>query len=70
MTITFTNWTAGIETTIACDAVVDGAWTCCPTPACSTSVDVAEDAYAIGDCNEPYNIALAIRGGNDVGRAL
>ena len=32
-------------------------------------VSVAE-TYAIGDCANPFNIALAIRGGNDAGRAL
>jgi thioredoxin reductase len=30
----------------------------------------AGESYAIGDCNEPYNIALAIRAGNDAGRAV
>jgi hypothetical protein len=29
-----------------------------------------KEKYAIGDCDKPYNIALAIRAGNDVGRAL
>lgn len=28
------------------------------------------EKYAVGDCENPFNIALAIRGGNDVGRAL
>ena len=32
-------------------------------------VKVAE-TYAIGDCEAPFNIALAIRGGNDAGRAV
>jgi hypothetical protein len=29
-----------------------------------------EETYAIGDCAAPFNIALAIRGGNDAGRAV
>ena len=32
-------------------------------------ISVAE-TYAVGDCANPYNIALAIRGGNDAGRAV
>lgn len=32
-------------------------------------VSVAE-TYAIGDCEDPFNIALAIRGGNDIGRIV
>ena len=33
------------------------------------SVNVAE-VYTVGDCAEPFNIAMAIHGGNDAGRAL
>ena len=28
------------------------------------------ETYVIGDAKDPFNIALAIRGGNDAGRAL
>jgi 2,4-dienoyl-CoA reductase-like NADH-dependent reductase (Old Yellow Enzyme family)/thioredoxin reductase len=30
----------------------------------------AAQTFAVGDCDKPYNIALAIRGGNDAGRAV
>jgi 2,4-dienoyl-CoA reductase-like NADH-dependent reductase (Old Yellow Enzyme family)/NADPH-dependent 2,4-dienoyl-CoA reductase/sulfur reductase-like enzyme len=58
----------GVDARIECDAVinaVDGL----PNTELIDEVAVSE-AYAIGDCSEPFNIALAIRGGNDVGRAL
>ena len=29
-----------------------------------------KEIYTVGDCAAPYNIALAIRGGNDAGRAV
>ena len=29
-----------------------------------------DEKYAIGDCNEPFNIGLAIRAGNDIGRQI
>ncbi len=29
-----------------------------------------KETYSIGDCANPFNIALAIRGGNDAGRAV
>ena len=29
-----------------------------------------KETYTIGDCANPFNIALAIRGGNDAGRAV
>ena len=40
-----------------------------PNTALLDGISVSE-TYAIGDCNEPFNIALAIRSGNDVARAL
>lgn len=54
--------------TIDCDAVIDGA-EMEPNTALLDGISVSE-TYAIGDCNEPFNIALAIRSGNDVARAL
>ena len=59
---------AGVEYTIPCDAVVNAA-DMVANAGLLDEVDVAEK-YAIGDCSAPYNIALAIRGGNDTGRAL
>ena len=59
---------AGVEYTIPCDTIVNAA-DMLPNTGLLDEVDVAE-TYAIGDCNAPFNIALAIRGGNDAGRAL
>ncbi len=28
------------------------------------------ETHAVGDCDEPFNIALAIRDGNDAGRTV
>jgi thioredoxin reductase len=58
----------GTKQVIACDAIISGA-ELKPNKSLLDGVSVAE-TYAIGDCNEPYNIALAIRGGNDAGRAV
>ncbi len=58
----------GTETTILCDAIVNAA-DMLPNTALIDGVSVAE-TYAVGDCAEPYNIALAVRGGNDAGRAV
>ncbi len=66
--ITVSSAEAGVEYAVACDAIVDAA-DMLPNTGLLDEVDVAE-TYAIGDCSEPFNIALAIRSGNDVGRAL
>lgn len=58
----------GVVQSIPCDSLIMGAeW----EPATETfeSVGVSE-VHVIGDAKQPYNIALAIRGGNDVGRSL
>ncbi len=66
--ITVSSAEAGVEYTVPCDTIVDAA-DMLPNTGLLDEVSVAE-TYAIGDCSEPFNIALAIRGGNDVGRAL
>lgn len=58
----------GVDAQIACDSIINAADPL-PNAGLLDEIDVAEK-YAIGDCNEPFNIALAIRAGNDVGRAL
>lgn len=58
----------GVETIIAADSIINAA-DLLPNKSLLDGVSVKE-TYAIGDCNEPYNIALAIRAGNDVGRAV
>lgn len=58
----------GTEMTVDCDAIVDGA-EMVPNTSLLDRISVAE-TYAIGDCDAPFNIALAIRAGNDVGRAI
>ena len=58
----------GVTTTFACDTILDAS-DMLPNGALAEAAGVAE-TYVIGDADAPFNIALAIRGGNDVGRAL
>lgn len=66
--ITVESADAGVSYELPCDCVVNAA-DMVPNQALLDQVDVAE-TYAIGDCANPFNIALAIRAGNDTGRAL
>ena len=62
--------------------VTDGGWeTVIPTDATINAADLVpnkslldgisvKETYAIGDCDQPFNIALAIRAGNDIGRKI
>lgn len=59
---------AGFETVIAADSIINAA-DLLPNKSLLDGVS-AKKTYAIGDCNKPYNIALAIRAGNDAGRAV
>ncbi|NLJ57893.1 MAG: FAD-dependent oxidoreductase [Tissierellia bacterium] len=58
----------GVEYVIEADSIINAA----DLQANKSLLDgiSVKEKYAIGDCNEPYNIAMAIRAGNDVGRAL
>jgi 2,4-dienoyl-CoA reductase-like NADH-dependent reductase (Old Yellow Enzyme family)/thioredoxin reductase len=58
----------GTNVVIPCDSIVN-AVDLLPNKSLLDGVSVAE-TYAIGDCNKPYNIALAIQAGYDTGRAL
>ena len=58
----------GVEMNIKCDAIVNGA-DMLPNTSLVDGIDCKE-VYTIGDCANPFNIALAIRGGNDAGRAV
>ena len=58
----------GVDTEIACDAILNAA-DMLPNTSLLEGLDVKE-TYAIGDCANPFNIALAIRAGNDAGRAV
>ena len=58
----------GTETVVPCDAIVNAA-DMLPNTALVDGLSGVE-TYAVGDCAEPFNIALAIRGGNDAGRAV
>jgi len=58
----------GVEYVIPADSIINAA-DLKPNKAMLDEINVKEK-YAIGDCNEPFNIAMAIRAGNDVGRAL
>ena len=58
----------GLDTVIPCDAIVNAA-DMLPDTSLLDGISVKE-TYAIGDCASPFNIALAIRGGNDAGRAV
>ena len=53
---------------IPCDAIVDAA-DMLRNGGLLAVVAVAE-TYAIGDCANPFNIAMAVRAGNDAGRAI
>ena len=66
--ITVTSACAGVDYTVPCSQVINAA-DMVANIGLLDEVDVAE-TYAIGDCANPFNIALAIRGGNDAGRAL
>ena len=58
----------GVDYVIEADSIINAA-DLKPNKSLLDGISVKEK-YAIGDCNEPYNIALAIRSGNDIGRAL
>ena len=58
----------GLDMEIPCDAIVNAA-DMLPNTSLLDGISVAE-TYAIGDCAAPFNIAMAIRGGNDAGRAV
>ena len=58
----------GWDTTIKADSIINAA-DLQPNKSLLKGISVAE-TYAIGDCNEPFNIAMAIRGGNDAGRKV
>lgn len=58
----------GWDTVIAADSIVNAA-DLLPNKALLDGVSVKE-TYAIGDCDQPFNIALAIRAGNDIGRKI
>lgn len=58
----------GTEVPVACDAIVNAA-DMLPNTALIGESSVPE-TYAVGDCAEPFNIALAVRAGNDAGRAV
>ena len=66
--ITVTSACAGVDYTVPCSQVINAADMVASTGLLD-EVSVAE-THAIGDCANPFNIALAIRGGNDAGRAL
>ena len=66
--ITVASACAGVDYTVPCSQAINAADMVANTGLLD-EVDVAE-TYAIGDCANPFNIALAIRGGNDAGRAL
>lgn len=58
----------GWETVIAADSIINAA-DLQPNKSLLNELSVKE-TYAIGDCDQPFNIALAIRAGNDVGRKI
>ncbi|HML39604.1 MAG TPA: FAD-dependent oxidoreductase [Bellilinea sp.] len=58
----------GWETIIAADSIINAA-DLLPNKSLLDGLSVKE-TYAIGDCDQPFNIALAIRAGNDIGRKI
>ena len=71
-TITVASADAGVEYELACDSIVNAADMAANTALLDevSAAGTVAETYAIGDCAAPFNIALAIRGGNDTGRAL
>ena len=65
--VTITTVT-GVDMEVPCDAIVNAA-DMLPNTELLDGISVKE-TYAIGDCADPFNIAMAIRGGNDAGRAV
>lgn len=59
---------SGVEMNIKCDAIVNGA-DMLPNTRLVDGI-ACKEVYTIGDCASPFNIAMAIRGGNDAGRAV
>ena len=59
---------SGVEMNIKCDAIVNGA-DMLPNTRLVDGI-ACKEVYTIGDCASPFNIAMAIRGGNDSGRAV
>lgn len=58
----------GVDVELPCDTIVNAALMQ-PNTALADEAGIAE-TYTIGDCVAPFNIALAVRGGNDTGRAI
>jgi len=65
--VTVTN-SGGWDTVIDADSIINAA-DLLPNKALLDGISVKE-AYAIGDCDQPFSIALAIRAGNDIGRQI
>jgi 2,4-dienoyl-CoA reductase-like NADH-dependent reductase (Old Yellow Enzyme family)/thioredoxin reductase len=58
----------GVEYVISTDSIINAA-DLLPNKSILDGISVKE-TYAIGDCDQPFNIALAIRAGNDIGRKI
>jgi thioredoxin reductase len=58
----------GVEYVIPADSIINAA-DLVPNKSLLDGISVKE-SYAIGDCDQPFNIALAIRAGNDIGRKI
>jgi len=58
----------GWDTVLKADSIINAA-DLMPNKTLLDGVSVSE-TYAIGDCDQPFNIALAIRAGNDIGRQI
>lgn len=58
----------GVEYVLPADSIINAA-DLLPNKSLLDGVSVKE-TYAIGDCDQPFNIALAIRAGNDIGRKI
>ena len=59
---------AGVDMELPCDAIIN-AQDMLPNTALLDGLGI-EETYAVGDCAAPFNIALAIRAGNDAGRTV
>jgi len=66
--VTISSKVKGVDIDIPATSIVNAA-DMVPNKSLLEGVKVAE-TYAIGDCENPFNIAKAIQTGNDVGRAI
>ncbi len=61
---------SGVDGSVVCDTVIDARDMLPDTTLTDAIAGVVAQVYAVGDCNDPYNIAEAIAAGNLAARAI